>query len=156
VAAQLRAHARHQFARAEGLDEVVVGARIQRLDLAGLGAARRQHDHGHRRPLAQVADQVHAVAVGQAQVQHHQVGAARAGLDQAALQGGGLVHLVALGLQGEPHEAADVGLVFDDQDLGGVGHGETFARRAAVRAPSGGRAVLIPANCPRAACHAAG
>ena len=48
VAAQLRAHARHQFAGAEGLDQVVVGAGIERRDLVGFAAARRQHDDRHR------------------------------------------------------------------------------------------------------------
>ena len=83
--AAARAHARQQLADAERLGQVVVGAGVERRDLVVLAAARRQHDDRHRRPLAQVADEVDAVAVGQSEVEQHQVGRARAGVDQAAL-----------------------------------------------------------------------
>ena len=84
-AAQMRPHARQQLAGAERLDEVVVGAGVERLDLVLLAGAGRQHEDGHVRPGAQVADQVDAVAVRQAEVEHDQVRPARACLDQAAL-----------------------------------------------------------------------
>ena len=117
MSAQLGANAGAEFAGAERLHQVVVGARVQGCDLAALGTAGREHDHRHGRPLPQFADEFHAVAVGQTQIEHHQVGATRASLDEAALVVLRLVHRVALGLQRESHEAADMGLVFDDQNL---------------------------------------
>ena len=44
---QRRAHAREKLVHAERLGHVVVGAKIERRDLAGLIAAARQHDDRH-------------------------------------------------------------------------------------------------------------
>ena len=48
-APQRRAHARHQLVDAERLGHVVVGARVERLDLRPLLAFHRQHDDRHVR-----------------------------------------------------------------------------------------------------------
>ena len=45
--AQRGAQARHQLLHAEGLGDVIVGAEIERLDLAALVVADRQHDDRH-------------------------------------------------------------------------------------------------------------
>ena len=76
--AQRHAHARQQLAGAERLGHVVVGAGVERGDLVALLAARRQHDDRHRAPLAQPPDDLQAVHVGQAEVEDHDVGLARA------------------------------------------------------------------------------
>ena len=58
-----------QLADAERLGDVVVGAGVERRDLVGLLAARREHDDRHRRPFAQPPDHLEPVEVGQAEVQ---------------------------------------------------------------------------------------
>jgi hypothetical protein len=73
VMAERDAHAGEQLAHAEGLGQVVVGASVEGRDLVVLGAPRRQHDDRDLRPPAQATDQVDAVAVGQAEVEEHQV-----------------------------------------------------------------------------------
>src|SRR5213596_225612 len=45
--AQHRPHAGEQLAQREGLCDVIVGAQLEPEDAVHLGAARRQHDHGH-------------------------------------------------------------------------------------------------------------
>ncbi|MCY1366417.1 hypothetical protein D9M69_533120 [compost metagenome] len=120
--AQVGAHAGEQFAGAEGLGEVVVGAGVECGDLVGFVGAGREHDDRHLRPAAHIADQRHTVAVGQAQVEHQQIGLARAGGGKAIAQGAGFVHLPAFGLERAAHEAADLRLVFD-HDGGGGRHG---------------------------------
>ena len=60
---------RGQFADAERLLDIIVGAEIERLDLLRLAIARGEHDHRRRRELADVAQDVLAVAIGQAEVE---------------------------------------------------------------------------------------
>ncbi|MNO78148.1 hypothetical protein D3C76_692760 [compost metagenome] len=98
MAAQQGAHAGHQLAGAEGLDQIVVGAGVQGQDLVGLGTPRREHDDRHLGPAAHVADQFHAIPVGQAKVEHDQVRATGSGVNQAAMEGVGLEHYQPLGL----------------------------------------------------------
>ena len=73
-ATQQRADARQQLARREGLGQVVVGALVQRLDLVGLVGAHRQDEDRRRHPGAQLAADLDAAAVGQRQIEHHEVG----------------------------------------------------------------------------------
>ena len=68
----LCAHARHQFARAERLDEVVVGAVLQPLNARLFAGARRQQNDRQLRALrilAHCAQQAESV-----EVRHHHVG----------------------------------------------------------------------------------
>ena len=59
---------------AERLDDVVVGAELEPDDAVGLGAARGQHHDRHVAVAAQLAAHVAPVAVGQRQVEQHEVG----------------------------------------------------------------------------------
>ena len=93
---------------------------------------------GTRRPAAHVADQLDTVAVGQAEVEHQQVGLARAGRRQAVAQRAGLVHLPALGFQRAAHEAADLRLVLD-HDGDGLGMVKSHAEIAVDSGGSGRR-----------------
>src|SRR5664279_150694 len=63
-------------------------------------------------------DEIDAVAIGEAEIEHHQVGAEGTGLDQPALQAGRLEYLAALGLERQADEAADGGFVLDEDDVG--------------------------------------
>ena len=92
-----------QLLLAERLHEVVVGADAQRLDLGGLGALARDHEHRHVAGRAELADDREPVGARHRQVEQHEVGPLLA----VALDGGEAVvcrdDLVALG----PHEGGD-------------------------------------------------
>jgi hypothetical protein len=87
--------------------------------LSDLGVARRKHDHRHLRPGSQITDEIDAVTVGQTEIEHHQVGAAGAGLDQAALHAVGLEDLKPFAFKRQFDEAADVGFILDDDNASG-------------------------------------
>ena len=70
---QGHAQAGQQFADAERLGQIIVGPGVQGLDLlVFLAAGRKDHDR-HLRPLADLPDHLHAVDVGQSQVEDHQI-----------------------------------------------------------------------------------
>ena len=76
--AQRRPHAREQLVHAERLGDVIVGAEIERLDLAGLVAAARQDDD--RDALVARSDrpqQLEPVDIGQAEIENDEVGLLR-------------------------------------------------------------------------------
>ena len=76
-APQHRAQAGHELARRERLDDVVVGAGLQRLDLLVLGIHGGQDDQRHLTPLAHAAADVGAVAVGSSRLDDDGVGHAQ-------------------------------------------------------------------------------
>ena len=81
---------------------------------------------GTSRPLPHLADHVLAVAVGQAEVEHHDVGRLRGDALHAPRRAvPALVHLVVVGFQRRLEEALDGRLVVDDEDT----------RRCRVMAP---------------------
>ena len=82
--AQVRAHASQQFARAERLDEIVICACIQRFDLVLFRCSRGEHENRCVRPCTKVFDKVDAIAIGKAEIEHHQVRTTRTDFDQAA------------------------------------------------------------------------
>ena len=69
-------HAGEQLGHRERLGHVVVGALVERDDLAVLGVLGREDDDRHVRPLADGAAQVDAVHVAEAEVEHDGVGLA--------------------------------------------------------------------------------
>src|SRR5207302_1139013 len=110
-------------AAAEGLGDIVVRAGVERFDLRALLCARREDQDRHRRPGANAPDHLHAVDVGQAEVDDRQIGLVAAGVDGAARAGVGLDHAVAFGGERGAQEPADLRLVLDDEDLpSGFGH----------------------------------
>ena len=72
-AAQHRADARQQLARAEGLGEVVIGAELESHHPVGFLAHAGEDDHRDLRLGAQLAQQLHAVLAAQTQIEQHQV-----------------------------------------------------------------------------------
>ena len=135
------AQAGQQLVELEGLDEVVVGAAVQALDLVGQRVARGEHDH--RRGVAaraQVAQHREAVALRQAEVEQHGV-EALAG--QHGIGGAAVAHPVAghaLAAQRLAQALADHRVVFhqqhahgaDDASAGGA-VGEAKVKAAARR-----------------------
>ena len=88
---------RRQFADAERLLDIIVGAEIERLDFLRLAIARGEHDHRRRRELADVAQNVLAVAVRQAEVENDEIGRAGGRQPQSLSAGLGRLHLKAGG-----------------------------------------------------------
>ena len=78
--AQADAHARQQLGQREGLDDVVVGAQVERLHLGLVLAPRRQDDDRRRgEERAYAADDLEPVEARQAEVEQDQVGRCRRG-----------------------------------------------------------------------------
>ncbi len=63
-----------QLGHAEGLGDEVVGATVERLDLAPLVAVGREHHDRHVGELPDPSADLQPVHVGQAQVQDDQIG----------------------------------------------------------------------------------
>jgi len=114
--AQRRTNPRQQLGHAEGFAQVVVGASVERLDLIMLVDTRGQNDDGHRAPGAYLSNEARAVTVRQTQIENDEIGLARAGFNQAALQGVRLQHAEAFHFQGVAHEAPDLLFILDDQN----------------------------------------
>ncbi len=73
--AQRRPNAGQELVHAERLGHVIVGAEIERLHLAGLVAAARQHHDRHALVAgADGAQQVVALGIGQAEIEDDQIG----------------------------------------------------------------------------------
>ena len=70
-AAQNRADARHQFARIEGLAQIVVGAEFETDDAVDVVAARREHQDGRLVGRAELAQHVEAADARQHHVENH-------------------------------------------------------------------------------------
>ncbi len=111
IAAQDGADARGQFARIEGLGQVVVGAQFQAHDAVHILAARGQHDDRDLALSAQPAENLEAVDARQHDVQHHQVDARFQSLRQAAIAFVLAAHREALPLQKLPQKGAEFGIV---------------------------------------------
>ena len=107
-----------QLVHAEGLGDVVVGARVERLDLLVGGVPGRQHQDRHPGPAAQPLDHLDAVHVGQAQVEDDHVGVAGGGELEGGGAVGGRVDLVLACLEVDHEGAHDLRLVVDHQHPG--------------------------------------
>ncbi|MNY44742.1 hypothetical protein D3C86_1797970 [compost metagenome] len=73
VLAERRIDARQEHRKAKGLREIIIGARIEPLDLVGLGVVPGQHQHRAGKPL--LAHQFYRIAtvhVGQADIKNGQ------------------------------------------------------------------------------------
>ena len=153
--AQRRAQPRHQFADAEGLFDIVVGAEIERLDLLRLAVARRENDDRHFRKLPDVAQNVLAVAVGQTEVEHDHVRRLAHRRPQRIRRRLRCNRLVACGRQRDFQEALDLRLVVDDENalsahgsLRGFVGASAAGRRTTMRVPRRRTAGLCAAIVP--------
>ena len=134
---------RGQFADAERLLDIIVGAEIERLDLLRLAIARGEHDHRRRRELADVAQNVLAVPIGQAEVENDEIG--RAGRRQPQSLGAGLgrLHLKAGGGERDGEKPLNLRLIVDHQNararhaagLDAIGVAWAAGRRTTNRVP---------------------
>jgi hypothetical protein len=119
AAPQQRAHARHQLADGEGLDDTVVGADRKPAHTFDFLPARDQHDDGQssrRFPSAQSPADFQDGHAGQHPVEDDQV---RGRLDQAQLRLVAPLHTfgaVALGLEVIGQQQRQIRLVLDDEN----------------------------------------
>ena len=132
-AAQQGADPREQLAEREGLDEIVVGAGVEPLDLVLDGVARRQHqDLRAHAAGAQLAAELEAVArAGQQQVEDDEIRSGRADALQRRVGVAGDVDGVALLGQALLEELGDPLLVLDDENL----HDDVLLRTAVPPGP---------------------
>ena len=114
-AAQDGADAGDELARAERLDDVVVGAELEAQHAVGLVAAGGEHDHRHALAVAQLAQQVEARAVGEHDVEEHEVGALAAGDLEPGRQRAGRLRAEALASEGFRQRNGDRLFVLDEQ-----------------------------------------
>ena len=117
-AAQDRADPRVELRGAEGLDDVVVGTRVEHRDDLGLVVAGRGDDDRDPADAAEHPQYGCAVDVGEPEVEHDDVRAVPDGVLQPGQPGrGGGDGVPALG-QPAHERGADRRVVLDDQDLG--------------------------------------
>src|SRR5215218_8797469 len=130
-AAQDGADPRNDFAAAERLHHVVVGAELEPDHPVGLLAAGGEHDDRNLRALPQLAADVEAGAVGQHHVEEHEVGVAARLLERLGDRAGDQ-RLEAFAAEHLREGLDDRGLVLDEKDCAlGPAHGGivTTARR---------------------------
>ena len=127
AAPQGHAHACQQFIGVEGFDQVVVGPLVQAGNAVGHGVAGRHDQHRQvgvgqahlpRRGgglAAQALQQVAAVAIGQAQVEQHQVKGLGLQCRPRMGQRGAVVHRIAHAFEHGHQAAGNAGIVFHNQ-----------------------------------------
>ncbi|MDI2023666.1 hypothetical protein PJL18_04214 [Paenarthrobacter nicotinovorans] len=112
-----RADAGLEFFGAEGLVDVVIRAGVQAVEAVDFVGPGGEHQDVGIREFAEAAANLHAVDVGEVDVQGHQFGVGPAdGLDAGKTVGCLGHHEVEL-LEDEYEEAADVGVIFDDDSM---------------------------------------
>ena len=111
------ADAGQQLRRAEGLDQVVVRAVVQRLHLVMLVVAGGDHHHRQVGPLADGLQHLYAVHIRQAQIQHDHVGTVGGDHGQGLLAAAYHDGIEAVGGQDHGNKIADGLLVLYDQDF---------------------------------------
>ena len=131
-AAQQRPHPGQQFARLEGLGQVVVGADLQTHDAVGGLTPRREHQDRHRggcpRHLPDLAAHVQTVPVGQHQVQQHQPRHLLSQRRQTFPRRSLMLHGKAGLPQIAAHHVGQAAVIVDQQNLGRR-HGKTSCRK---------------------------
>ena len=120
-----RTDARHELARAEGFGDVVVGAQLEAEHAIHLGRLRGQHDDWktlRRLGHPELAADLEAVGAGQHEVEHDERRALLRDLREGGLARLRFAHGVAVLLEVEANELADVLLVLHDEDRAPHGH----------------------------------
>src|SRR2546428_794141 len=114
--ARQRLGPRHELPEGERFRQVVIGAGLEPAHPVVQGIERRQHqDRRGDAAAAQLAAQVEARAVGQADVQDDRIVAAERGLLQAVCESGRECRIDALRAQAVAQQARQLGIVFYDQ-----------------------------------------
>lgn len=118
IAAQHGTYPRKQFARAEWLGDIVVGAKLKSHDAIGFLVAPGQQDDRHGGTLPQPAGQLHAVFAGQFQVEKNEVDRFRVEDSEhvAPRLAGTDTHVVVAQILGD--QIANIAIIVDDENVG--------------------------------------
>ncbi len=116
--AQRRTQAGHQFTHGKRFRNVVIGAQVERGNLVALLATRGENDDGHLAEHTHGLDNFESVLIGEAEIKQDDVGLASRGVARAFGGSRGLEVTVILGRKSGSQEAADLRVVFDNQDKG--------------------------------------
>ena len=111
------ADAGQQLGGTEGLDQIVVGAVVQRLHLVSLVVPGGNHHNGQTGPLSHGAQHLQAVHIRQPQIQHDEVRTVGGDHGQRLFAGVDDDGVVAVGREDHRDEAADALLILHDQNL---------------------------------------
>jgi hypothetical protein len=126
-AAQHRTHARHHFVRIERFGDVIVGAEIQpHHTIFAFHAGGQHHDWGggQRGIAPHDARDVPAVAIGQHQIEHHQIGPIAANGMQRCFSLVSRRYVIAGLFQIGANDADNFFIVVDDQNT--LTHGDAL------------------------------
>src|SRR5216683_2931236 len=126
-AAQDGADARHQFARVEGLWQIIVGAHLEADDAVDVLALGRQHQDRHARAGAEPPADREPVFARQHDVEHHEIRLAQGGAE-AIERRAAVAHIDAKALAREivAQQAPDLDVVLDDENMRALVHPNTF------------------------------
>ncbi len=114
-----------EFAQVEGFEQVVIGAGLQAVDAVGHRVPRGEDQHRNLQALAaQLLQQLEAVFVGQAEVEHHDVEGRRFEHRPSSRSRSHALDGKALGGEAGHDAAGDQFVVFTDQYV----HGEPFIK----------------------------
>ena len=119
----------------EGLDDVVVGARLESRDPVGLVAATAEHDHRDVAEVAEALQEVEAAQVGEAHVEDHQVPRHPLERLEGARRVGSLLDPEPLPFQRPPDEETHRVVVVDDEHPRHRRPGSCLSRRCDPRRP---------------------
>src|ERR1700722_2479689 len=111
----------HEFARTEGFSDVVVRSDFEAENAVGFAAFRSKKNHGHRREagsLAHGAAEFEAVFAGDHDVEDKQSRTLPLGVAENIGAGGINAHREAVVFEVMADEAGNVGIVFNDEDVG--------------------------------------
>jgi len=106
-----------EFAHAKGLGHVVIGAAIQRFDLAVFGAVRGQHEDGRVAPGPDAPADLQPVQVGEAQVEHDDVRGADRRFGESLVSCLRGPHEVPESFQADPADVQQARIVINDENL---------------------------------------
>ena len=109
-------NARKQLVEIDRFGDVVVGAELQPGDSIRLLPARRQNNDRDFPPSPEPRAQVHAIDVGERQVEQHEVRFEPANAGQRRVAGADRLHLVALERQVVPDDRPENRVILDDQN----------------------------------------
>ena len=105
-----------QFTDAERLLYIIVSAKIERLDLLRLAIARGEHDHRRRQELADIAQNVLTVPIGQAEVENDEIRRAGRSKPQSLGAGLGRLHVKAGGGERDGEKPLNLWFVINDKN----------------------------------------
>ena len=107
-----------QLRHAERLDDIIVGAELEKPHLLGFIGAHRKHDQRHRGPGPQPFEHVGAVHVGQAEIEDDEVGGLQRRRTQRLGAGLGLLDGKAVELEAGAQKPPDLHFVVDHKHAG--------------------------------------